>query len=137
VNPDERATPEDLLLLRSAEELKLMEIQDKITEIEYKGYCILREHFEKAAISTCRNAFWPDLLAYLEAHVREPNRGPHRHFLPMPFEPPCFAPEFFFDDEVLSIVRGVMDDRVVADQSAVWASLRPDQQGLMRFPVRD
>ncbi len=34
----------------------------------------------------------------------------------MPFRPPCFAPEFFFDHEVLSIVRGAMDDRVVADQ---------------------
>jgi ectoine hydroxylase-related dioxygenase (phytanoyl-CoA dioxygenase family) len=34
----------------------------------------------------------------------------------MPFLPPCFAPEFFFDAEVLSIVRGVMDERVVADQ---------------------
>ena len=34
----------------------------------------------------------------------------------MPFAPPCFAPEFFFDAEVLRIVRNVMDDRVVADQ---------------------
>jgi ectoine hydroxylase-related dioxygenase (phytanoyl-CoA dioxygenase family) len=34
----------------------------------------------------------------------------------MPFEPPCFAPQFFFDPDVLGIVRGLMDDRVVADQ---------------------
>ena len=34
----------------------------------------------------------------------------------MPFEPPCFTPDFFFDNEVLNVVRGVMDDRVVADQ---------------------
>ena len=34
----------------------------------------------------------------------------------MPFEPPCFAPEFFFDAGILSIVRTVMDDRAVADQ---------------------
>ncbi len=34
----------------------------------------------------------------------------------MPFVPPCFAPEFFFDAGVLNIVRGAMDDRVVADQ---------------------
>lgn len=34
----------------------------------------------------------------------------------MPFEPPCFAPEFFFDPEILSLVRGLMDERVVADQ---------------------
>jgi ectoine hydroxylase-related dioxygenase (phytanoyl-CoA dioxygenase family) len=34
----------------------------------------------------------------------------------MPFEPPCYAPEFFFDPDVVSVVRGVMDDRTVADQ---------------------
>lgn len=34
----------------------------------------------------------------------------------MPFDPPCFAPEFFFDTEILGIVRGLMGDRVVADQ---------------------
>jgi ectoine hydroxylase-related dioxygenase (phytanoyl-CoA dioxygenase family) len=34
----------------------------------------------------------------------------------MPFEPPCFDPEFFFKPEVLNLVRNVMDDRIVADQ---------------------
>ncbi len=42
----------------------------------------------------------------------------------MPFEPPCFAPEFFFDAGVLSIVRGAMDDRVVADQWGCDVPLR-------------
>jgi ectoine hydroxylase-related dioxygenase (phytanoyl-CoA dioxygenase family) len=34
----------------------------------------------------------------------------------MPFEPPCYAREFFFDPDVLGIVCGVMDGRVAADQ---------------------
>jgi ectoine hydroxylase-related dioxygenase (phytanoyl-CoA dioxygenase family) len=34
----------------------------------------------------------------------------------MPFNPPCFTPEFFFDPNVLSIVRGMLDERIVADQ---------------------
>jgi ectoine hydroxylase-related dioxygenase (phytanoyl-CoA dioxygenase family) len=34
----------------------------------------------------------------------------------MPFEPPCFAPEFFFDETILRVVRDAMDDRIVADQ---------------------
>ena len=49
----------------------------------------------------------------------------------MPFEPPCFNPGFFFDEEVLNVVRGAMDDRVVADQ---WGCDVPltgsDYQGL-------
>ena len=30
----------------------------------------------------------------------------------MPFQPPCFAPEFFFDADVLRIVQGVMDSQM-------------------------
>lgn len=99
-------------------------IQDKIVEIQEKGYCILREHFARPLIDACRSAFWPVLLAFLKARDHAGNRGPHRHFLPMPFEPPCFAPGFFFDNEVLAIVRGVMDDRIVADQWGCDVALR-------------
>ncbi|MEX2301881.1 MAG: hypothetical protein WD733_13150 [Bryobacterales bacterium] len=93
-----------------------MVITEKILEIREQGFCVLRTHFPRPLIEACRDAFWPVLLDYLKTHGCDPNRGPHRHFLPMPFEPPCFAPEFFFDAEILSIVRGVLDDRVVADQ---------------------
>lgn len=93
-----------------------MVIKEKILEIQDKGYCVLRAHLAQPVIDACRDAFWPVLLAYLRTHGLEPNRGPHRHFLPMPFEPPCFAPEFFFDTEALSLVQSVMDDTVVADQ---------------------
>jgi hypothetical protein len=113
------------------QERGVIAIQDKIVEIQDKGYCVLRQRFARPLIDSCRDAFWPVLHAYLEAHGHEPNRGPHRHFLPMPFEPPCFAPEFFFDNEVLSIVRGVMEESVVADQ---WGCDLPlggsDYQGI-------
>jgi hypothetical protein len=93
-----------------------MTVNEKISELHENGYCLLRAHLPKGSIEACKEAFWPILLAYLKHYEHQPNRGPYRHFLPMPFEPPCFAPEFFFDAEVLSIVRGAMDERVVADQ---------------------
>jgi ectoine hydroxylase-related dioxygenase (phytanoyl-CoA dioxygenase family) len=93
-----------------------MVVNGKILELHENGYCLLRAHLPKGAIEACRHAFWPTLLAYLTTYEHQPNRGPYRHFLPMPFEPPCFAPEFFFDAEVLAIVRSAMDGRVVADQ---------------------
>ena len=34
----------------------------------------------------------------------------------MPFEQACFAPKFFFDTEILKILKNVMGDRIVADQ---------------------
>jgi len=102
----------------------VIDAADSIQEIQDRGYCVLSAHLPQRLIDDCRDAFWPVLLAYLEAHGHEPNRGPHRHFLPIPFDVPCYAPEFFFDPGILSIVRGVMGDRVVADQWGCDAPLR-------------
>ncbi len=88
----------------------------KIAELEARGYCVLRGCFAPEVVGRCRDAFWPVLMHYLERNREQPNRGPHRHFLPAPFDPPCFAPEFFFDAEVLRVVRGTLGGRVVADQ---------------------
>lgn len=70
----------------------------------------------------------------------KPNRGPQRHFLPMPFEPPCFAADFFFNPAVLSIVRGCdghNSREVNSMPRAVWQTLTPEQQSMMQFPIRD
>jgi Phytanoyl-CoA dioxygenase (PhyH) len=90
-------------------------VQEAVVELQDQGYCVLRKHFRTDLVEECRKAFWPRLLAHLQG-APEPNRGPHRYFLPMPFDPPCFAPQFFFDPDVLKIVRGLMDGRVVVDQ---------------------
>jgi len=97
-------------------------LNDGIRELNENGFCVLKAHSTPRLIDACREAFWPILLEYLRTH--EPNRGPSRHFLPMPFEPPCFAPEFFFDARVLEIVRGVLDERAVADQWGCDVPLR-------------
>lgn len=99
-----------------------MTAADAVREIRDRGYAVLPAHFPEPRIAACREAFWPILMAHLESH--EPNRGPHRHFLPMPFDPPCFAPEFFFDRAILHIARAVMDDRIVADQWGCDVPLR-------------
>jgi hypothetical protein len=98
-------------------------IHEKIAEVRERGFCMLRNHFAPTLVEACRQAFWPRLLAYLNGG-HEPNRGPHRHFIAMPFEPPIFARQFFFDDGVLRIVRGLMDDQVVADQWGCDVPLR-------------
>jgi ectoine hydroxylase-related dioxygenase (phytanoyl-CoA dioxygenase family) len=97
---------------------------DKIAELQDKGFCVLKAHFDRTLVDGCREAFWPILLEYLDQNRDNPNRGEHRHFLPMPFDPPCFAPEFFFDAGILEIVRGVMGSRIVADQWGCDAPLK-------------
>jgi len=91
-----------------------MNISDKLAELSERGFCVLSSHFSSPLIDACRVAFWPILLDCLNNN--QPNRGPHRHFVPMPFHPPCFTPEFFFDAMVLDIVRGSMGERFAADQ---------------------
>jgi ectoine hydroxylase-related dioxygenase (phytanoyl-CoA dioxygenase family) len=99
-------------------------MRNQIAELEDRGYCVLKECLPEVALRACREAFWPTLLKYLVEHRDEPNRGPNRHFLPMSFDPPCFTPEFFFNAEVLGIVRRSMDDRIVADQWGCDAPLK-------------
>ncbi|HEV7505829.1 MAG TPA: phytanoyl-CoA dioxygenase family protein [Thermoanaerobaculia bacterium] len=109
----------------------MIAIQDKLIELQVKGYCVLRDHFERPLIDACRDAFWPILQAYLETHGHAPNRGPHRHYLPMPLRPPVFAPELFFDPDVLGVVRAMMDERVIADQWGCDVPVRGSEyQGL-------
>lgn len=93
-----------------------MKANEKIQEIQNDGYSVLKGHLPRSGIQACREAFWPMLLEYIRNHGHEPNRGTHRHFPPMPFERPCFAPEFFFDPTILDVIQGAMGSRVVADQ---------------------
>jgi hypothetical protein len=91
-------------------------ITGKIEEFLEQGYCILKEQFAPPLIEDCRLAFLPTLDEYLTRNQQSPNRGENRHYLPMPFERPCFASEFFFDPEILDILKGLMGDKIVADQ---------------------
>ena len=93
-----------------------MLVEDKIAELQEQGFCVLKTHFAKSLVEACRERLWLTIVDHIERHHDQPNRGPHRYLLAMPFEPPCFAPEFFFNSAVLSIVCGVMDERIVADQ---------------------
>jgi hypothetical protein len=102
-------------------------VRDEIATLREMGFCVLRKHFPAPLIDACREALWPHLLDYLKTQVATPNRGPHRHFMPMPFESPCFRPEFFFDTGILNIAHGVMDDRIAADQWGCDVPVRGSQ----------
>ncbi|HEV8259223.1 MAG TPA: phytanoyl-CoA dioxygenase family protein [Burkholderiales bacterium] len=54
----------------------------------------------------------------------------------MPFDPPCFTPHFFFDPDVLAIVRGLMDERVVADQWGCDVPVRGSQYQAVHVDYR-
>lgn len=88
---------------------------DAENKLQEQGFCILKGHLAVSLIDNCRVAFLPVLQNFLENNGHLPNRGTNRYFLPMPFEPPCFVPEFFFDETILSLVKSILGDRIVAD----------------------
>jgi hypothetical protein len=43
----------------------MTQTRDKATELAAQGYCILHGHFARPLIEACRDAFAPELSAYL------------------------------------------------------------------------
>ena len=94
------------------------DVQSCIQKIRQDGYCILRGHFPVDAVEACRVAFEPIAEAYLAKFADKPNRGPNRHYIPLPFRPPFYHPAFFADDTVFAIAAGIMGEQMVIDQYA-------------------
>jgi len=90
-------------------------IDQKFAELQEDGFCVLHNHYPKPLLRTVHDAFEPILAEHLRTNRDNPNRGPN-HYFPMPFDPPCFAPEFFFDTDVLGMAQSLMDEKIVADQ---------------------
>ena len=77
-----------------------------------------------------KRAFWPTLQTHLRDHGHEPNRGPYRHFLPMPFHRPYFAPEFFFDRTIINVIHGAMGYSHVRTVPLGHVSVQPTEHYL-------
>ena len=95
-----------------------MDIATAKRQIEQDGFCILRNHFPAVALDACLEAFTPQLLAYEKKHRGNPNRGPFRHYITLPFEPPFYNPTFFFDSCILDILRSILGTDIRIDQYA-------------------
>jgi len=95
-----------------------VDIQGCIEQIRNDGYCILRGHFPVDAVRECLEAFEPIANAFLAEHADNPNRGPNRHYIPLPFRPPLYNPAFFDDDTVFAIMAGILGEDMVIDQFA-------------------
>ena len=76
------------------------------------------------AVEECREAFEPIADAFLAEHADNPNRGPNRHYIPLPFRPPLYNPAFFDDDTVFTIISGILSEDMVIDQFASDTPLR-------------
>src|SRR5262245_58938535 len=109
-------------------------LPDQLDEFRSRGFCVLRRHLDRAVVEACAGALRPRLEAHL-ASGAEANRGPHRHFLPMPFDA-SFVRPVFFDPDILALVRALMDDRIVIDQWGRDVPLRGSEHQLPHADYR-
>ena len=94
-------------------------IEEKTNEIRQRGFCILRRHFPQPLMQACNRAFASILENHLETHVNDaPNRGPNRHYIPLPLTPPFYDPHIFADDTIAAIVTQILGDEPAIAQYA-------------------
>jgi hypothetical protein len=95
-----------------------MNIKAKAEEIKTQGFCILRDELPKDALAECFDAFLPILKEHAEKHQDNPNRGPERHYITLPFRHPFYDERFFFNEKVLAISESVLGENIRMDQYA-------------------
>jgi ectoine hydroxylase-related dioxygenase (phytanoyl-CoA dioxygenase family) len=84
------------------------EIESCCQEILSVGFCIIRKLLPVGVIDECARAFEPILDAHMDEIREKPNRGPNRHFIKLPFEPPFANPVLYENETILSIVEALL-----------------------------
>src|SRR5262245_26943646 len=70
-----------------------------------QGFCILRGHLPVDVIERCRVAFAPLLESFAAEIAKRPNRGPNRHYIPLPLREPFSDSRLLFDETILAIAE--------------------------------
>ena len=71
------------------------------------GQVVLRGHFDPALLRAWRRAFEPLLATAVERDRDDPNRGPQRYYVTLPFREPFADPAIYEDADILALVERV------------------------------
>ena len=119
------------------------ELHKSCQQILSDGFCVIRDLLPTDVIDACARAFEPILEAHMDEIREQPNRGPLRHYIPLPFEPPFANPVLYENETILAIVgRLIGDDAVVgsyATDTPLQGSIHQDLHGDVAalFPDND
>lgn len=109
------------------------EIEQFTRQVLTDGFCVLPEHFSAAKLAAWRESFAPLLEAHIAREGHLQNRGPGRFYVTLPFVAPFAEPEFYEDEDVLAVVRGLVGDDAVMTQLATDTPLlNSDYQDIHR-----
>ena len=117
------------------------EIESKCEDILTEGFCVLKDLLPRQVIADCARAFEPILEAHIDEISTDPNRGPKRHYIRLPFEPPFADPIIYENEAVLSVVDRLLGEEVAMGslatdtplEGSVYQELHADVWALFRM----
>ena len=74
------------------------------------GYTILEGCFPKDIVETVARAFAPIWDGHLDIIRTDPNRGPMRHYIPLPFDVPFYQSAIHANPDVIAIVKAILGE---------------------------
>ena len=94
------------------------QLAERAAEVRRTGYTILRDQIPADAVAEVAAAFAPVWEDHLEEIGANPNRGPMRHYIQLPFEPPFYQPRIHGDSGIVGVVRQLLGEDVELVQYA-------------------
>jgi ectoine hydroxylase-related dioxygenase (phytanoyl-CoA dioxygenase family) len=87
------------------------------------GYCVLENHFSPAVLEHWNERFMPLLRSYIDSGGSTVGRGAARYYVTLPFTEPFADPSIYEDEDILSIVEGLVGEDFVMCQLATDSPL--------------
>jgi Phytanoyl-CoA dioxygenase (PhyH) len=104
------------------------EEHDRFAEdVRRDSFCVLRGLLDRELLRAWAEAFRPLLEANVKNAADDPNRGPQRFYVTLPFGGVFADPRIVFDPYVLAICRRLVGDDMVMCQLATDTPLRGSQ----------
>lgn len=94
------------------------QLADHLEKIDRVGYTILEELLPRDAVAEMAAAFEPLYQSNLDTIRDDPNRGPMRHYIVLPFEPPFYQSAFNGNPDMFAIVHAILGEDVYCAQFA-------------------
>lgn len=86
------------------------EIQDRVEELREPGYTILEGSIPKDIVEAVNQAFSPIWDAHQDAIRTDPNRGPMRHYIPLPYDVPFYDSAIHANPDLIAIVKTILGE---------------------------
>ena len=93
-------------------------------EVRRESYCVLRGQLDPALLRAWNDAFRPLLEENVRTAADDPNRGPQRFYVTLPFNGVFADPRIVFDPDVLAICERLVGEEMVMCQLATDTPLR-------------